>query len=437
MTEHKQFFSYVAPSVLAFALSGVYAIVDGLFVGNSVGDLGLSTINLAYPVTALIQAVGTGIGMGGAVRFSICRAEGKEDAARHAAAGTLWLLGLASLILTGALSFSTTAVLRLLGAQGELLRLGKGYLELIAWGASLQIVGTGLVPLVRNRGGAAYAMCTMIAGFLVNMGLDYLFVWVYGWSTPGAALATLVGQGVTAAGGLAYLFKSGLFTLRLPLKTAGQLWGQILRTGAAPFGITLTPNLSLVLINRFSAFYGGEEAIACYACISYVISIVYLVLQGVGDGSQPLMSRCYGRRAEHELKRTRARAYALALALAAASAAGLFAARHGVGNLLGASALVQGQVAAVFPVFLLAVPFVAVSRITAASFYAAEKNAFSYLVIYAEPAAMLLLLLVLPLFGGQGMIWWSAALAQMLAALVAVLLKRRTDRRAPPCTAAL
>ena len=58
----------------------------------------------------------------------------------------------------------------------------------------------------------------------MNMGLDYLFVWVYGWSTPGAALATLCRSGVTAAGGW-LIFSSGLFTLRLPLKTAGQLLG--------------------------------------------------------------------------------------------------------------------------------------------------------------------------------------------------------------------
>lgn len=55
---------YVIPSVLSFALSGVYAIVDGFFVGNSIGDLGLSAVNMAYPVVAVIQALGTGSGMG-------------------------------------------------------------------------------------------------------------------------------------------------------------------------------------------------------------------------------------------------------------------------------------------------------------------------------------------------------------------------------------
>ena len=67
----KTFFQYVIPSVLSFALSGIYAIVDGYFVGNSIGDIGLSTINIAYPIVAIIQSLGTGIGMGGAIYYSI------------------------------------------------------------------------------------------------------------------------------------------------------------------------------------------------------------------------------------------------------------------------------------------------------------------------------------------------------------------------------
>ena len=68
MSDLRTFMNYVIPSVLSFALSGVYAIVDGFFVGNTMGDIGLSAINVAYPITAVILAVGTGIGMGGAVQ---------------------------------------------------------------------------------------------------------------------------------------------------------------------------------------------------------------------------------------------------------------------------------------------------------------------------------------------------------------------------------
>lgn len=100
MRDTKTFFKYVFPSILSFALSGVYAIVDGFFVGNSLGDIGLSAVNIAYPIVAFIQAVGTGLGMGGAIYYSIYRAEKKEHEARMFTAGALWLMLISSVILT-------------------------------------------------------------------------------------------------------------------------------------------------------------------------------------------------------------------------------------------------------------------------------------------------------------------------------------------------
>ena len=81
MSHKVTFFQYVIPSILSFALAGVYAIVDGFFIGNSIGDAGLSSINIAYPIVALLQAIGTGIGMGGAVKYAIATAKGKQQEA--------------------------------------------------------------------------------------------------------------------------------------------------------------------------------------------------------------------------------------------------------------------------------------------------------------------------------------------------------------------
>lgn len=101
----RAFFQFVIPSVLSFALSGVYAIVDGFFIGNSIGDIGISAINMAYPIVAVIQSLGTGIGMGGAIYYSINRAEKKESQAREFTAGALWVLMIASVLLTISIFF--------------------------------------------------------------------------------------------------------------------------------------------------------------------------------------------------------------------------------------------------------------------------------------------------------------------------------------------
>lgn len=428
-SETKRFFQYVIPSVLSFALSGVYAIVDGFFVGNSLSDIGLSAVNIAYPIAAVIQAIGTGIGMGGAIYYSIHKAEKKEREARMFTAGAIWLMLASTVILTALFFFLNSTILRLLGASGNLLALAEEYTVIIALGTGLQIIGTGLVPFIRNLGGSFYAMIAMVAGFITNIILDYLFVWVWEQGVAGSAIATIIGQGVTLLIALAYLLQKREFTLKIPFSKIAAVSASILKIGIAPFGLAMSPNISLVIINRFSVSYGGEAAVATYACIAYMICIIYLVFQGVGDGSQPLISQHYGERDVMRLKNIRRLAYGFSLILAVVGCIIMYLTRGNLGLLFGASSEVNIEIAKIIPIFLVSVPFVAINRVTTASFYATEKSAFSYVLTFIEPFLMLVLMLILPpLFGGQIMIWWSTVIARILSAVLALILKSHVDK---------
>lgn len=424
----KTFYSYVVPSVLAFALSGVYTIVDGFFVGNSVGDIGLSTINIAYPVVSLLQALGTGIGMGGAVMYTLSRSSGKEEEAKRYLRGTTLMLLAVSVVFTAVLFPTMEPVLRLLGATGEMVTLGVEYLQFIVLGTVFQIFATGVVPIIRNNSGANFAMGTMIAGFLCNIALDYLFVWVYEWSVAGAALATIIGQALTAAGGFLYLARHKIPVWGFQLKGIGREIKDIFKIGIAPFGISLTPLISHLFMNRFSVQYGGEMAVASYACIGYVFAVVSLLIQGVGDGSQPLVSQYYGQKDTTAVIQTRRLAYGTAAALAAVCIAGLYAVRGGIGVLFGASPETTQNVAAALPIFLTGYLFLSFSRVTTAAFYATEQVGCSYTLVYMEPILQVVLLLILPRFWEQTGVWWSMPLAQILTAILALVLKLRTDK---------
>ena len=335
MSNRRSFFYYVIPSVLSFALSGIYAIVDGFFVGNSIGDAGLSAINIAYPITAVLVATGTGIGMGGAVKYSILNAGGHEERARDYAAEAIWMMLLFSVLLTGSFYVMSERLLSALGAYGELLVLGKEYTMVIILGTVLQVFGTGMVPFMRNYGGAMWAMIAMICGFATNVILDYILVWVLNRGMTGAALATVMGQGVTMAVALVYCAAKKKLFLKM---TSGDMRVralQIVKIGLAPFGLTLAPEISLVIINRFSASYGGQRAIATYACISYVICIIYLLLQGVGDGSQPLMSQFYGAGQGKNLKEIKKLAYKSSMSIAVIGGILMYLLRGQIGVLFG------------------------------------------------------------------------------------------------------
>ena len=289
---------------------------------------------------------------------------------------------------------------------------------------------TGLVPVIRNQGGSFYAMVSIITGFVTNIILDYLFVWIFGQGVSGAAWATVIGQGVTMLTALVWLLRKKQFTMSIPFSKFGKAAASILKIGIAPFGLTMSPNISLTIINRFSVSYGGEQAVAVYACIAYAICIVYLILQGVGDGSQPLLSRYYGEGNYDRLKSTRKLAYVFALFLSLVSCIIMYLTKGSLGALFGASDVVNAEIAKIMPLFLVSVPFVAVLRITTASFYATEKSVFSYVLTFMEPLLMFVLMLILPpLFGGQIMIWWSTVFARILSAVSAFILKRHVDKR--------
>lgn len=426
MGRFKPFAACVFPAVFAFALSGIYAIVDGFFVGRSIGDTGLSAINIAYPVTALIQAAGTGTGMGGAVMYSVRLAEKRDSEAENFMKGVFFYLALTGILLTVLLFPLTDLLLSLMGADGELMKPGREYLSVIVLGSVFQVFGTGVVPLIRNQGKSVQAMYCMIGGFVTNIFLDYLFVWVLRLGMAGAAWASVAGQAVTMAGGLLCM-RGQKIPVGIP-RQALSVFFSIWRIGLAPFGITMCPMISLLLMNRASLQYGGSEGVACYACIAYVITIMYLILQGVGDGSQPLMSRFYGEDNKKEVRITRTMAYAAAAVMGVALAVLLYWCRNGIGVLFGASETVSLAVGTDLYIFLAAVPFLAFLRVTTAGFYATEQTRFSYMIVYGEPIFLALLLPVLPAWMGLKGVWWSQTGAQILTALMGWGLKLWSDR---------
>ena len=287
----RDFFRSVAPSMLAFALSGVYAIVDGFFVGNALGDNALAAVNLAFPLTAFLQAAGTGLGMAGAIRYAVCTG-GEDLPGRRRALGTgLTLLGAAGVLLTALYLLFGVGVLRLFGARGEVLELAREYLTWVTLGAVFQVLGTGLVPFLRNMGCSVAAMAAMMAGFASNIVLDWLFVWVVPWGMAGAAVATVLGQGVTFLVCAAVMLRRG----EKPALGDAALFRRILWAALSPFGLTFSPNLTLIFVNKSAVLAGGDSAVACYAAISYLTCVVLLLIQGVTDGSQPLLSLTHGR----------------------------------------------------------------------------------------------------------------------------------------------
>ncbi len=431
MSSRRAFFCTVIPSVMAFALTGVYSIVDGFFVGNRLGDSGLAAINLAYPVTVFIQAIGTGLGLSGAVRYSILRGQKQWKKKKESFASTFLLLLIFSILFTILAFPLLSPLLRLLGAAGTVYELSREYLWVIAAGAICQIFATGFIPFIRNMNGSSFAMFTMIAGFGTNIILDYLFVWIYQLGMTGAALATVIGQAVAVIAAAGYLIRRKIGFAFPKYKELPKHCAVILKVAAAPFGLTFSSQITTILMNRFLMAYHGEQAVAVYCCIDYIICIAYLLLQGVGDGSQPLISLYYGKGAPADVRKIRRLAYITSGVIAIICMAVMFMSRHAIGILFGASPQTNADISSYLPLFLSPLFVLAYIRTTTTCLYATEKAVLSYLLVYAEPITLFFLLLFLPQIPvlGVSAVWIAVPAAQLLTGCIAFMVKRYADKQ--------
>ena len=425
-----EYLKYILPTTLTFTLAGVYGIIDGIFVGHAVGDAGLAGINVAYPLVCFILAVGTGLGMGGGVISSIARGRGDAQRSKRVIGVTLFMLVVASLPILAVYSLFAEQLCRALGGQGETLSQAVYYLKVVAFGAPFQVLVTGCTPLIRNKGMVAFAMCVQVFAGLVNVVLDYLFVVVWQRGTAGAAEATVVAQII------AFLFVLGFFLHRdnrVPLRDFvpdGAVCAHIVKLGAAPFGLTLLPEVSTVVNNVSLSYYGGETALAAYAAIAYVAYFVQIVIQSVGDGSQPLISVYRGAGDLRAVRRLRNTNYVVAIVLGFVGLGIVYMVRHAIPVLFGASDIAAPVIAYALPVFSICYIFYGFTHTTTSFFYAVDDSRSSNMLVVAEAVTVCVVVFVMGrLFQVDG-IWFSPTVLQMLLSILAgALLYRRHKAR--------
>lgn len=417
----KNYMKYIFPSMLSFLLTGIYSIVDGIFVGRAMGDPGLAAINIAWPLVALIISLGTGIGMGASVMISINNGAGNTKKALLAEGNAFFLLFAGSVLLTLVLLFAGEPLLILLGAKGELLPIALDYLRYILIGGVIQVFATGMVPLMRNHGASFYAMCSMAFGCITNILLDYYFVLVLFWGIRGAALATVFGQALT-------LLMCGAFFLkkkyRIPvsqLKPDVTVIRSILRVAASPFGLTYLPSITIIFMNLQALKYGGEEAVSAYAVLAYIISFMELLVQGIGDGSQPLFSLSIGSNDQKALKTYAKWTFSLGICFGVAGAVLFFLSRNLLPVLYGTSETAARYIICATPAFSLVMALYGLTKPAVSYLYATHKVVRSTILVYGEIVLTLALVFILPLFLGLDGVWYTIPAVQGILGICCIL----------------
>lgn len=425
----KEYLKYILPSTLSFLLTGIYSIVDGIFVGRAMGDAGLAAINIAWPMVALIISLGTGIGMGAAVVMSLNRGAGDERKAAKAEGNAFFLLLISSLLLIILLFLFSPLLLTLLGAEGELLPLAVIYVRYILLGGIIQVFATGMVPIMRNHGASFYAMCAMASGCLANIFLDYFFVIVLRWGLAGAALATVFGQALTLVFCIVFFMRKGNRVALADMRPDSSVISSILQVGISPFGLTYLPSVTIIFMNLQAINYGGEEAVSAYAVLAYIISFMELLVQGIGDGSQPLLSLSRGKGDEKSLKTYARWTFSLGIGVGVIGALLFLLARNLLPEFYGTSPEAGAYIIQAAPAFALITALYGLTKPAVSYFYATRRTVRSNILVYGEIILTLVFIILLPLFLGLDGVWYTIPAVQVILSVLCIIFLRMPDRR--------
>ena len=295
---------FAVPSIIAMLVGAIYNIVDQFFIGQSVGILGNSATNVAFPLTTMCVALALLFGIGGASAFNLSMGRGETEKAPYYIGSSAVALFSSGVILCAVTLLFLTPLLKAFGSPDDVLPYAQSYVRITALGFPFLILTTGGGHLIRADGSPQMTMICSLSGAIINTVLDAVFVMVLNMGMAGAALATIIGQifsGCLVVWYLARRFKTvplRLHHLRPRLKAltraasigAGNCFNQL-----AMLVTQVVLNNSLTHYGALSA-YGEAIPLAVAGIVMKVSQLCFGIIIGISQGSQPLESFNYGAR---------------------------------------------------------------------------------------------------------------------------------------------
>ncbi|MBH8599150.1 MATE family efflux transporter [Thermoactinomyces sp. CICC 10523] len=320
----KLLISYSLPMIVGLFVGAFYNIIDRVFIGNGIGDLGIAGIAVSFPIMMTIMAFSTLIGTGATALTSIRLGEKNTAEAEKVMGNALTLLIIVSILFTVPCLIFLNPILKAFGASPEVLKPAADYIWIILLASIFMIVGSGMNNFIRAEGNPKKAMFTLLIGSVLNVILAPLFIFGFGWGMQGAALATAISQLVSALWVLSHFFLSkSLLKIRAKnMRLDGRLVGKILAVGVGSFITQLASSVLFVIINNVLLRYGGNTAIAGMNVVNAVQTFIMLPVWGISLGIQPIIGYNYGAKNFERVKSTLKTA--LIISTVIASVASLF-----------------------------------------------------------------------------------------------------------------
>lgn len=318
MSENKEFLGtepvgklllkLAVPSVISQLVNMLYNIVDRIYIGHipKTGSLALTGLGVCMPIIMIISAFAALIGFGGAPRASIFMGKGENDSAEKTLGNCFTTQIIISIILTIVLLFGNRFFLMAFGASDNTIDFATSYMNIYALGTIFVQLTLGMNSFVTAQGFSKTGMLTVVIGAVCNIILDPIFIFVLGLGVKGAAIATIISQGVSCIWVISFLTgrKTFLKIKKKYLMPSADVILPCMALGVSTFVMQASESVISVCFNSSLLKYGGDVAVGAMTILTSVMQFAMLPLQGIGQGAQPVTSYNYGAKNTDRVKKT-------------------------------------------------------------------------------------------------------------------------------------
>ena len=432
----KLFRKLFIPTVLGMIFSAVFVITDGIFVGKGMGSDALAAVNITAPLFLITTGIGLMFGVGASVVASIHLAQGKQKIASINITQAIVASALIVVVMSTLCCLFLEPLARLLGSSDRLLPMVMEYMTWYVPFLVFYVLLNAGMFFIRLDGSPNYAMICNGVAATVNIVLDYLFIFVFGWGLMGAALATSLGTMLGGIMTLVYLTKfSHTITLyRIKLSWKSMLLtlrnvGYMVKLGSSAFVSEASIASMMFLGNFVFISYLGEDGVAAFSIVCYFFPIIFMVYNAIAQSAQPIISYNFGTSDRERVLKT------FKLSIRTALFCGLFFfimtvfGSHQIVSLFIDSSYGAYNIAVEgIPYFAIGYLFFAFNIVGIGYFQSIEQAKRATIITLLRGVVFMLLgFLVLPHFWGVKGIWLAVPLAEVLTSLyiVGIYLKER------------
>lgn len=302
----KLLLSLAIPSILAQLATLIYNMVDRIYIGQLAdGALAIAGIGLCTSIITIITAFTNLFGRGGAPLASIRMGEKRMDIAEKILGNCVFSLVISSLIIMTVLLIFGEDILMLFGASENTLPYAMDYLSIYCLGTVFVQLSVGLNYFINAQGFAKYGMFTLLIGGVLNIILDPIFIFGLHMDVAGAAIATVISQFVSCVWVMKFLLgkKTTIQIKKEYFKFDLDIMKRVLGLGFSPFFMSATEGILQVSFNRQLLFFGGDLAVSSMTIMLSMNQILQLPMEGIAQGTQPIISYNYGAKQYDRVKK--------------------------------------------------------------------------------------------------------------------------------------